>query len=651
MAFQAGAVTAKFTADITDFSRKMGAVTKSLEGIKDQAKKVGGSIKNSLGNIAVKGVSILKNSLIGLGAGLVAVGGFGLKASADIEQLKTALLTTFQGSEKASEQAFKQITEFTKTTPFQLDGVLRGFIKLKNMGLDPSERALRSYGDTASAMGKSLNDMVEAVADASTMEFERLKEFGIRATQQKDTVTFFFRGTKQVVKRDSKAIEEYLIKLGETSFAGGMERQSKTINGLLSTLKDNLFLTFANISERSGLSDFVRNGLERLNNWFATNEDTINSFIDNAVTRLQTFFQLYVVPTFNFLTNTVLPNLINFWNNVMIPAFQYFADKILPKMVKLWQDHLLPAIENIWSAIKDNLWPAIKDLWQSLSNLWTLISPVVIPVLKFLGATLAVLVYSAILFVINAITFMINVYTWLADTTTWVIQKIVDGWNWLKSIFESVMNFINADAETKAYMIGYFFGNVVQWIIDRFNDAKEWVITKFNEIVGFAQGLPGRFAEIFQQIKDFISGKINDSTDDVKNKFDSLKNINLYEIGKQIIQGLIDGIKGQAQALKNQVSGMADSIKNGFKDALQIKSPSRWMRDNIGNNISLGISDGIDKEAPKALSSVNDLVAGMKDGTTNQINKTTNNNRTINVYNYNQGQGRSKFYENYELAV
>ena len=30
-------------------------------------------------------------------------------------------------------------------------------------------------------MGKSLNQMIEAVADATTGEFERLKEFGIKA--------------------------------------------------------------------------------------------------------------------------------------------------------------------------------------------------------------------------------------------------------------------------------------------------------------------------------------------------------------------------------------------------------------------------------------------------------------------------------------
>ena len=35
-----------------------------------------------------------------------------------------------------------------------------------NLGLTPSEAALKSYGDTSAALGKDLSQMIEAVADA-----------------------------------------------------------------------------------------------------------------------------------------------------------------------------------------------------------------------------------------------------------------------------------------------------------------------------------------------------------------------------------------------------------------------------------------------------------------------------------------------------
>jgi len=109
---------------------------------------------------------------------LLALGGAALKTAGDFEKLETSLRTSFNGNAEAARKAFKVITDFAAKTPFQVSQVADAFIKLKNLGLDPSEKALTAYGNTASAMGKSLNQMIEAVADASTGEFERLKEFG-----------------------------------------------------------------------------------------------------------------------------------------------------------------------------------------------------------------------------------------------------------------------------------------------------------------------------------------------------------------------------------------------------------------------------------------------------------------------------------------
>jgi hypothetical protein len=192
------------------------------------------------------------------------LGGLGLqsiKTSASYETLKVALETSL-GSQEAAAKGFEQITTFAAATPFQLDEVAGAFIKLKNLGLDPSERALTSYGDTASAMGKGLNDMVEAVADAATGEFERLKEFGIRASSEGDNVKFTFKGVTTTVGKNSKEIEGYLIKLGETNFSGGMKKQSETLAGKFSTLKDTFSLTMAAFADDSGLSEWAKKGID-----------------------------------------------------------------------------------------------------------------------------------------------------------------------------------------------------------------------------------------------------------------------------------------------------------------------------------------------------------------------------------------------------
>ena len=60
--------------------------------------------------------------------------------------------------------------------------VEEGGIKLKAYGMD-IETYGKTFGDTASGMGKSFNDVIEAVADAQMGEFEKLKKFGIKAAQ------------------------------------------------------------------------------------------------------------------------------------------------------------------------------------------------------------------------------------------------------------------------------------------------------------------------------------------------------------------------------------------------------------------------------------------------------------------------------------
>ena len=145
--------------------------------------------------------------------------------------LLRASLETVTGSSHAAEQAFNRISDFAANTPFDLQQVTEAFIKLKALGLDPSEDALTSYGNTASAMGKSLNQMIEAVADAATGEFERLKEFGIKARSEGDRVTFTFQGVSTTVKKEAGEIENYLRQLGDVQFAGGMGGSQKLWRG------------------------------------------------------------------------------------------------------------------------------------------------------------------------------------------------------------------------------------------------------------------------------------------------------------------------------------------------------------------------------------------------------------------------------------
>ena len=197
--------------------------------------KLGGGFSGLTAGAAAASAAAV--AVAALAAGMAYLGAKVFETSAKFQSLRASLITVTGSAENADKQ-FATIKEFAATTPYQVENATRAFVKLKALGLDASNAALTSYGNTASALGKDLNDMIEAVADATTGEFERLKEFGIKSSVAGDKVRFTFRGVTTTVQKDAEAIQDYLLKIGDTEFAGAMERQMDTIGGAVSNLED-----------------------------------------------------------------------------------------------------------------------------------------------------------------------------------------------------------------------------------------------------------------------------------------------------------------------------------------------------------------------------------------------------------------------------
>ncbi len=196
-------------------------------------------------------------------------------------------LVTATGSTQAAKQAFNELTKFASRTPYALAQSVQGFTQLKNLGLDPSMRSMESYGNFASAMGKDLSQMIEAVADASTMEFERLKEFGIKAKQTQNEVQFTFQGTTTSVAKNSQAIQQYLLSIGETKFAGAMANRMATLDGAISNLADNFNMLKLRIMQ-SGIGGFVETIIRGVSSGLAWLSENIKLIASS----LKLFFQL-----------------------------------------------------------------------------------------------------------------------------------------------------------------------------------------------------------------------------------------------------------------------------------------------------------------------------------------------------------------------
>lgn len=152
-----------------------------------------------------------------------------------------AILSNTLGSESEAQLALAQITKFASVTPFAVDELTGAFVKLANQGFKPTIGELRQLGDLASSTGKSFDQLAEAVIDAQVGEFERLKEFGIRAKKSGDNVIFTFKGVETQVKNTAEALQGYVVGLGNAEgVSGSMAKISATLGGKMSNLGDNI---------------------------------------------------------------------------------------------------------------------------------------------------------------------------------------------------------------------------------------------------------------------------------------------------------------------------------------------------------------------------------------------------------------------------
>lgn len=157
----------------------------------------------------------------------------------EVERLR-AVLTTLEGSQAGANSKFRELRDLAAETPYSINQLVEAYSALKARGLDPGREALIAYGNVASGMGKNIMQFVEAVGDAATGEFERLKEFGIIARSEGDKVALTFRGVTTTVGKSAEEIEQFLQNIGKNEFGGAMAVEMDTINGAVSNLLDNI---------------------------------------------------------------------------------------------------------------------------------------------------------------------------------------------------------------------------------------------------------------------------------------------------------------------------------------------------------------------------------------------------------------------------
>jgi phage-related protein len=166
-------------------------------------------------------------------------------------------------------------------------------------------------------------------------------------------------------------------------------------------------------------------------------------------------------------------------------------------------------------------------------------------------------------------------------------------------------------------VIGYFknlftgatnvFGQLRTFGTSIWNALKEAVISAARNIWS---GVTQHFSNMASNVRNLMHN-VKSSIVNIWNESVSfLKGINLTQIGKNIIEGLIKGITGMASAVVNKVQDIGNSITKTFKKVLGIHSPSRVMAD-LAKYVPLGAIKGIESMKPDVLAATDRLAEWM----------------------------------------
>ena len=143
-------------------------------------------------------------------------------------------------------------------------------------------------------------------------------------------------------------------------------------------------------------------------------------------------------------------------------------------------------------------------------------------------------------------------------------------------IINSVLILIGSVVVAIANALPQILKLVVETTKNILNQLKSWGTTIISNLSSW-------FSKVLPKIQTFVTN--------VLSKIKELPQ-KVITIGKNLVEGLWNGISNKIEWVKQKIKGMGSQITSAIKGVFGIKSPSRVWRDEIGNNLALGIGEG-----------------------------------------------------------
>lgn len=108
----------------------------------------------------------------------------------------------------------------------------------------------------------------------------------------------------------------------------------------------------------------------------------------------------------------------------------------------------------------------------------------------------------------------------------------------------------------------------------------------------------------------------------------TIKSLDWKSIGSNIINGIVNGLKNGINSIISTAKDVAGAALSAAKKALGIKSPSRRFRDEVGKNMALGVGEGFEENMP-----VNDMTGALSDSVQRMRKKVSSITQDVGVDN------------------
>ena len=264
--------------------------------------------------------------------------------------------------------------------------------------------------------------------------------------------------------------------------------------------------------------------------------------------------------------------------------------------------------------IQENVPLIIESIVTFFSELpgkiWTFLSEIITKIIEW-GT---IFFTNAILWVSNTITniitffselpgkiwtFLLNVINFVITWGTTIFNTAVE---WVSNLINNVVTFFSELPGKIWEFLLNVINNIVAWGKSAWEKAKLYTSNLITSVVTFFSELPGKIWTFLLNVisnvvswgRDMVAkGKqaASDLVTSILKKIGELPG-KVMETGRNIVEGLWNGIVGAKDWIVGKVGEFASGILDGMKAALGIHSPSREFRDEVGKYIALGVGEG-----------------------------------------------------------